>query len=272
MIEHIERQYQAMRSPELVMPEQAQLVLLFGLGILAAVLAVMAIRMSLRNKDWTPLVFFVAGTLSCFTTEALSDMLTHFTHAQIGAIVAQTSYAHVIPLHVVFIYSLYFGAWYLFAYPRMRAGTIDAPFMWKGFAFSVVVAYFFEAIPIALGFWAYFEPQPLWWWKGTLPPSFAFMNAFSILFGMVMMDKLRSVQSPMKYLVMLIAGPCGPIMGHIGAGQPYYLTMNSGLSQGLIDLGGLATIGTCMLGVWLLTHLGGYAPNPAPKSAAVGRH
>ena len=256
MIDNIELQYQKMRVPELVMPEQAQTVILYGLGGIAVILAIVAIRMGLRNKDWTPLVLLIAGTLTSLTTEALSDLLTHFTHAQIGAITIQTSYARVIPWHVFFIYSLYFGAWYMFAYPRMVAGTMRGAFLWKAFAFSTVVAYFFEAIPIALGLWAYFEPQPLWFWKGTLPINFAFMNAFSIIFGIVMMDKLRTVPSPWKLPVMLIAGPCGPIMGHIGAGQPYYLTMNSGLSQGIIDLGGLATMGTCTLGVWLLIHLG----------------
>ena len=86
MIDKLEAQYQKMHVPEMVMPEQAQLVILYGLGAFAAVLAIIAIRMSLRNKDWTPLVFLVAGTLTSLTTEALSDLLTHFTHAQIGAI------------------------------------------------------------------------------------------------------------------------------------------------------------------------------------------
>ena len=224
--------------------------------------------MSLRHKDWTPLVFLIVGSCTSITTEALSDFLTHFTHAQIGAIVLHTSYARVIPWHVFFIYSLYFGAWYMFAYPRMVAGILRGPFLWKAFAFSTIAAYLFEAIPIAQGLWAYFEPQPLWFWKGTLPPNFAFMNAFSIIFGMVMMDKLRSVPSPWKYLVMLIAGPVGPIMGHIGAGQPYYWTMNSGMSQFIIDLGGVATMGTCTLGVWLLIHLG-YSPASDKTASAV---
>ena len=256
MIQALELQYQAMHVPEMAMPLQAQAVLLWGLGGFAAVLAVIAIRIGLRDRDWTPLVLLIAGTFASLTTEALSDLLTHFTHAQVGAITIQTSYARVIPWHVFFISSLYFGAWYMFAYSRMLSGTFGGSFLWKAYLFSVVGAYFFEAIPIAQGLWAYFEPQPLWFWRGTLPPNFACMNAFSIVFGMVAMDKLRSVPKPWTLPVMLIAGPCAPIMGHIGAGQPYYLTMNSGLSQFWIDMGGVATIITCTLGVWVLNQIG----------------
>ena len=255
MIDAIDIQARAMLVPELTMPEPAQTIITVVLGVVALVILIIAIRMSIRYKNMTPLIFFIAGTGASVTTEALSDYLTHFTHAQIGAIPFYTAYTRVVPLNVLFIYSLYFGAWYMFAYSRMLGGRMGGNFLWKAFFFSTAMAYLFEVFPIALGMWQYFEPQPLWLWKGTLPPHFAFLNSFSIIFGVVVMDKLRTVPSPWQAPVMLIVGPIAPIMGHIGVGNPYYWTMNSGMPQWVIDLGGLASIGTCCLGVWLLIHL-----------------
>ena len=266
MIEKIAQEIKALEAPELLMPEPMQTYVTWGLGLLALLFLIIAIRMSLRHKDWTPLVFFIAGTLASVTTEALSDYLTHFTHAQIGAIPFYTAYTRVVPLNVLFIYSLYFGAWYLFAYSRMLSGTLGKNnFLWKAYFFSTTIAYIFEVIPIHFGMWQYFDPQPIWFWHGTLPPHFAFLNSFSIIFGVVMMDKLRAVPRPWRPLVMLIAGPIGPIMGHIGVGQPYYWTMNAGLSQLWIDIGGVASMGTCLLGVWLLLLLG-YPPTERTTS------
>lgn len=255
MIEKLDLQYQALHAPEMVMPQMPQMVANWVLGVIAAVLLLVAIKQSVSRRDWTPLVFFIAGTCAAYTTEALSDLLTHFTHAQVGADPGYTAYARSVPLLVIFIYSLYFGAWYMYAYPRMLAGTMTPRFLWGAYFLSTLGAYLFEVIPIHYGMWAYFEPQPLWFWKGTLPPHFAFLNSFSIIYGVVFMDKLRTVPQPWRYPVMLIAGPIAPIMGHIAVGQPYYWTMNAGLSQTWIHLGGLGAIGTCLLGVWLLIYL-----------------
>lgn len=259
MINLIETESRLLLVPLLPMPEPAETIFT-GLMIAAAlVLAVIAVRMSLKNSDWTPLVFLIAGTMASITTEALADYLSHFSHAQLGAIPFQVSYSRFIPLHVFFIYSVYFGAWYLFAYPRMVAKTIDSSFLWKGYFLTAGMAYFFEAIPIQLGMWKYFDPQPFYFWKGTMPLHYAFLNAFSVIFSVIAMDKLRLIPGKTrKWLVMLILGPIAPVMGHIAAGQPYYLTMNSAMPYWMIHLGGLATIALCLLGIWVIIYLAGY--------------
>jgi hypothetical protein len=267
MSEVTELQAKMLVVPDLVMPEPAQTITLYGFGALSIVLAMVAIRMSIRYKDWTPLAFLIAGSCVAFTTEALSDFLCHFTHAQIGAVVLYTAYSRVVPLHVFFIFSLYFGAWYMYAYPRMLAGRMGGRFLWKAYFVSIVLAYLFEVIPTHLGMWRYFEPQPIWFWKGTLPLPFAFLNSFCIIYAVVLLDKLRSIPGNWKFSVMLIVGPIGPIMAHVAAGTPYYWTLNAGLPQWGIDLGGIAAMCTSTLGIWLLIQLG--YPVPQKRSFSV---
>lgn len=254
MIEKMQIEYLAFNVPEMVMPATPQTVANWLFSGIALVLLALAVEQSLRRKDPTPLVFLVAGAGAAFTLEGLADLLSHFTHAHVGADIGYVAYGRVVPLLVVLAYPGYFGAAYMALYPRMLAGTMTRSFIWKAYFATTVFCYLFEVIPMRLGMWAYLEPQPLYIWKGTLPPHYAFLNAFAIFYSAVFLDKLRTVPQPWRYPVMLIAGPIAPIMAHIAAGQPYYWTMNASLSQTWIHLGGLGSIGTCLLGVWLLIH------------------
>jgi hypothetical protein len=251
-----DREMRLLAAPELVMPEHVQSILLYGFGVVTAILVLVAIGMSLRYKDGMPLTFLIAGACTSIPLDGLSDFLSHFTHAQIGTVSIYTAYCRVVPLFVFFIYAVYFGALYMYVYPRMRAGTLGPTFLWRLYGATVIFAYLFEVIPIHLGLWVYSDPQPIYVWKGTLPPHFAFLNAFSMIFGVVAMDKLRPILRGWRQLLLLIVGPIAPVMGHLGAGVPYYWSMNAGLPQWAVDIGGIATIGTCCLGVWLLLRLG----------------
>jgi hypothetical protein len=252
MNENIELQYQRMHVPELVMPQTAETFATWFFGLIVAGLLAWALSTGFRRRDWTPLILLIVGTLTCFPTEAFLGFLSNFTHAQIGAHVGYVAYARVVPVFMIFVYSLYFGAWYMFAYPRMLAGTMGGSFLWKAFFASVVMAYFFEMIPIHYGMWKYFDPQPLYFFKGAMPITYAFLNSFCVIFGVILIDKLRSLPHPWRFPTMLFVGPVGPVMGHIGAGQGYFWTLNSTVSNYMVDIGGIVSIFACLVGVSLL--------------------
>jgi hypothetical protein len=261
----VDQQMQMMMAPELVAPEPAQTILIYGMGVISAILIIFTIRLCLRYKSTVPMMLFVGGTLAAYSIEALSDMLSHFTHNNDPSVTPlYIAYARVIPIHVLFIYTVYFGALYAFLYPKMRDRALTGSFLWKMFLGATVFAYTFEVIPIQLGFWKYFDPQPLYFWKGTLPPHFAMLNAFCMTFGVVAVDKvLPLLEDGIKKWGLVAVAPIAPLMGHIGAGTPYYWTMNAGVSEWWIHVGGIGSIGACCFGVWLLVQLGYTRRQPA---------
>lgn len=263
----VDQQTLMMRAPELVAPEPAQTILIYGLGVVSVILTIITIRMCFKYKNAVPLMLFIGGTLAAFTIEALSDMLSHFTHNNdAGVLPLYIAYARVIPIHVLFIYTVYFGALYIYQYSYTRTRPLTGSFLWKSYFLATAFAYSFEVIPIHLGFWLYSDPQPIYFWKGTLPLHFAFLNAFCMTFGMVAVDKfLPILEQGWKQLILLLVAPIAPLMGHIGAGTPYYWTMNASMPDWVIHLGGIGSIGTCTLGVWLLIQLG-YSGTPLKKA------
>ncbi len=237
-----------------VMPAAAQEIVLWIAIVALGAFLLLGLQQSIKHRSALPLLFFVAG----FVTILLEPMCTNFGHAihpEIGQISLFKTFDRAIPWHIATIYSFYFGGVYLFMFRRIRENGFTRDFVWKSYLSICALAYAIEIVPVHIGLWVYYPPQALWVWSGGMPLFWTFVNAACIFMGLTLIKVFYPLMQGWKQLLVIPLSAMGAIMGHFGAGFPYYHAANSAASPMLVELSGLASVGLAFLIVFLCTRL-----------------
>lgn len=228
------------------MPALPQTVALYVGGFAVAALLVIACGQWRRYGSIVPVLLLI-GAFCTVALEPIVGVLGHGFHPVIGQVPLFTTLGRTIPLHIGLVYTFYYGSMYVFLYPTLRAGVVSRAFTWKLFWATAVGAFVFEVIPLQAGLWVYYEPQALWLWRGGMPVFWVVANAVSLIVPLTLIKAFLPVCMGWRQWLVVPLSPMGAIMGHVGSGFPFYIAANSGGSQWLVELGGVASFALALL-------------------------
>lgn len=237
-----------------VMPAAAQEIVLWIAAIALGAFVLIALAMCVKHRSALPLLFLVAG----FCAILLEPMVTHVGHAihpEIGQIQLFKTLDRAIPWHIATIYAFYFGGVFMFMFSRIREGRFTREFVWKSYFFTCALAYLIEIVPLQIGLWIYYEPQALWVWKGGMPLFWTFVNAGCIYMALTMIKLFYPVLRGWKEVFVVPVAGMGVIMGHFGAGYPYYNAANSAAPQWVVEAAGFGSVAMALTIVWFCSRL-----------------
>lgn len=239
-------------GPEAVMPEPLQTIMLSMMVILSIGVLIAGIRMALQDKSAIPVLLVLAAGASA-PLEPIIAFLGHLVHPPIGSKALFESVDRVIPWHMGLGYVAVFGTVFLTLYAKAKNGGAPAKFVWLTFGASVVTYILFEIYPVQAGLWVYYDHQPLWLWKGMAPLTWSFMNSAAEVMGIALIYFMLPQLTGWRQILILVLGPMGAVMGHLGSGWPIYNIMNSTAAENvwLLQLSGLLTVGLTFMIVWI---------------------
>tara|TARA_B110000503_G_scaffold51564_1_gene83204 strand:- start:21 stop:824 length:804 start_codon:yes stop_codon:yes gene_type:complete len=240
--------------PDASMPEPLQTIMFWLTAGLA--LAVLAYSFVLARKHHSaiPVLLVIAGA-AAIPLEPIVGFLGHVIHPADGSIKMFSAVNRTIPWHMGFAYTGAFGAVYLALYMKMVNGPVNPRYVWVTFAISVCAYILAEIYPVHAGLWVYYDNQPLWLWKGMAPLTWAFMNSACEIMGIALVYLLLPALTGWKQILVVVLGPMGALMGHLGCGWPMYSVINSSASQSplLLELSGLLTVALAFMVIWICT-------------------
>lgn len=259
MIERLSMTYTSdiIQAPyDAVMPLGLQTGYSWALGVAVLILAVMAVRQSLRHGSLLPLLFLVAGAIT-IPLEPLVAYYGHAIHPIIGQFVAFKSADRAIPWHVVAFYIMLFGGFFITMYDRLLTGNFSTSLIWKTYFTIIVLDYAFEIHPLLNHFWIYYEPQALRIWEPGEPLFWAIMNAECCFVALTLIKICMPIMRGWKQLLVLALSPMGAIAGYFGAGFPYFIIANSSAAnnQMIVEISGILSAGLAMLTVYICSRL-----------------
>jgi hypothetical protein len=238
--------------PDLAVPATLQnwflgITIVLAAGVLAASAGV-----AMRRRSVAP-VLMVLGGLAAIVMEPVVTYLGHAVHPEQGQIMMFKAVDRAIPWHIGLGYMGGFGLFYLALYGKYLDRTLTAATVWKTTLVTAACYFIGEAIPVSYGLWAYYDYQPLWLWKGTAPITWNVLNATCMLTSAtLMLATLRHLKGIAQLLLVPLAA-AGAYMGHLGAGFPMYIAINSTLPTWAMELSGVASVALALLIVWLCT-------------------
>jgi hypothetical protein len=234
--------------PITLMDPTLQTVTLWASFITLGICLIFAARMGAKYKTLVPVLFFVAGFCN-IVLEPFVDRLGHCIFAIQGQLTLFETNGHPIPLFAAVIYSFYFGAIWLILYPRYLKKSLTSSFIWKLYLANCLFAFVLEILPVKYGLWVYYGHQPLWLGPPTLSLFWTMLNPVCILTGFTFITRLHYMLRGWKQILLIPLSMSGAIMGHIGAGFPYYSVANSSLNTSplIIQLSGILSIGMGLL-------------------------
>ena len=237
-------------APVLSMPEPLQTIV-FWVSMFGAV-AILAYSALVARRFGTMVpVLLVIGAFCSVPLESLVGYLGHVTHPQVGSIAMYTAVDRTIPWHMAFGYTIAFGIVYLIIYQRAAAGTLNRPLIFK-IAILTALSYFVvETVGVSTKLWVYFEPQAIWIWRMTEPPIWGILNATSEVLGASLVIFMLPHLKGIRQVLIIALCPIATVMGHFGAGFPWYNVINSSASQQMMDLSALLSAGLSVLVWWV---------------------
>lgn len=241
-------------APVWVMPEPAQTIFLVFAASLALAVLIYGLVLARQYNSIMPVLLPLAG-FCAIPLETIVTYLGHATHATVGNIALFRAVDRTIPWYIAFGYMAGFGLLYLLLYKQTMDRTLTRKFIWSAGFVAAGCYYLAEIAGVSTGLWGYFEPQPIWIWKMTAPPTWSFLNATCELFGgcliMFLLPELRGI----KQALVLVLAPMGAFMGHLGAGFPFYNAINADVSPLVMNLSALFSIGLCLVAWWIASIL-----------------
>jgi hypothetical protein len=245
------------------MPEPWQHYTIIIAGVIATIFVAVALWRALRHSD-PILLFALIGGLLAMVLEPICNVLGLAYHPEIGQVAAFEALGRKMPLHILLIYPWYFGTyiWLLFRYLDRGMGRSG---FWKVFGASAALAFFIEIVPVHVGLWTYYGPQPfqisgmpLWWY--VVNPT-GVIGAASISYLAV--GKLSGWQ---RWPIIVLV-PIGAVAVHTGAAAPLYLGLNSSATAGQNIIPGLLTIAFAICELLVMQRL--LFPNAQPQRSAM---
>ena len=237
--------------PVTVIPEPLQTILLWGAGVGALIVTLIAIRMGMKRRTAVPLLMVLGGFTSIIM-EPVVTFLGHAVHPAQGQIMLFETANRAIPWHIALGYMAGFGIFYLTLYPAFVEGRLRARQIWKTCLITAACYFIGEAYPVSHGLWIYYDYQPMQIWHGTAPLTWNFLNACCMMVSAtVIFVALPYLKNPLSQLSILLLAPVGAYMGHMGAGFPMYNAMNSTLPTWAIEISGALSIALALVVIWL---------------------
>lgn len=239
-------------GPEAVMPEPLQTIMLWIMALASLGVLIAGIRMARSMNSAVPLLLVAAAGASV-PLETIIGFLGHLVHPPIGSMAMFKSVDRVIPWHMALGYVAAFGTVFLTLYYKAHHGGLSPKFVWGTFAASVIFYILLEIYPVHAGLWVYYDHQPLWLWHGMAPLPWSFMNSAAEIMGIALIYLMLPMLTGWRQILILLLGPTGSVMGHLGSGWPIYNIMNSTAAENfwILQLSGLLTVGLTFLVVWI---------------------
>ncbi|MDB5972344.1 MAG: hypothetical protein JWQ90_4794 [Hydrocarboniphaga sp.] len=240
--------------PDAAIPEGLQTIFLYLTIAATAGVLVWALLMARNHRSAVPVLMVAAG-FAAVPLETIVTFLGHAIHPAPGQIMMFNAVDRAIPWHIALGYAAGFGMFYLSCYPKMIADSFTNAFIWKACAITAVCYSIGEAYPVSHGLWVYYDYQPLRWWSGTAPLTWNVLNTICMLMGATLMHVTLPYLKGLKQLLIVVLGPVGALMGHMGAGFPMYNAMNTDWPHWVIELSGVASVLIAILLIWICTIL-----------------
>ena len=233
---------------EAIMPALAQSVALYLSLTILAVVSVMAVRMSARQKTLLPVLLLISGSCT-IVLEPIIAHLGHAFHPEIGSIALFKTNNVTVPVYLAILHPCYFGSFYIVLFSRIVNDNFTGSYLWKAYFITCVLNYLIEILPVSSGLWVYYDPQALWLWKGGMPLWWTFVNAGCLFVPVALIHFLYPILKGWKQLLVIVLSPLGIGMGWFGAAFPANSVYNSSASQKpfLVELSGLASVGLAIL-------------------------
>jgi len=239
-----------------VMPYTPQLwVTIIFVGLSAAFL-LYGIYLSIKWKNWLPVLFWFGGLTAC-VVEPIADANLHALHAPIGQWNAFTSQGHPIPWHIFLAYPFYYGGTLIAIWPVIARRTMTRSFAWKLFIIGAVWCTLLEQLPLAYGVWIYYGMQPFR--IGHMSIAMIVPNMASIVMAVLIMYKLApSINTGWKRLIAVPAVGMASLGAHTASGALMYLVMGMDLEkigQTNLNILGFISIVLGFVCVWMTMEL-----------------
>lgn len=239
-------------GPEAIMPEPMQTIMFWIMVVASLGVLAVSIRMAKNTKSVIPILLILAAGASA-PLENIIAFLGHLVHPPLDSMAIYKSVDRVLPWHMGLGYVAVFGTVFLVIYAKARNGGVPPRFVWATFAISVTTYIIFEILPVQTGLWVYYDHQPLWLWRGMAPLPWSFMNSAAEVMGIALICLMLPVLTGWRQIFILVLGPMGAVMGHLGSGWPIYNIMNSSAAENfwVLQLSGVLTIGLTLMIVWI---------------------
>lgn len=231
----------------MAMPETAQAVMLVITVVCAVVALGVAVHQCRRRRSLVPAYIMMGAALAVFY-EPIGDGLGMAYYPERGQVTWIDTFGRQIPAFIGLLFFSYFPPFITWFIGRVDKG-MTARTWWTVWSATVVSTFLFEPVPLAFDLWTYYGPQPLSLFG--FPLYWAFLNAtFLYVLAMGVHGIVRVVPSRHHWLIV----PAMPMLlmaGHGAPALPVATTLASTDSQILNELGGLATMGLCVLVAWV---------------------
>jgi hypothetical protein len=233
-----------------------------------AVIVAIAVRRSLRERSWFPVILVLAVAVGSFI-EPLYDIAYHLLWYVPGQWTLFTSFDIPQPVWVMPAYVFVFAAPALYLYPRFERGVGRREvFRWAGL--TALTTAMFETAAINLGLYTYYGPHafrflgyPLW----ISVMEAAQITGFAVLAAVCH----RRMQNRSSVLGLFVLYPAHFAYALLGAGFPALMAINKPHpSTGLVWATTVVSIGFAAAALLLVTELLESRQPDTSTSAAVG--
>ena len=239
--------------PPASMPEPLQTIFFWLTAVLALLVLGYSIWLAKKHESAVP-VLLVLAAAAAIPLEPIVGFLGHVIHPADGSIKMFAAVDRVIPWHMGFAYTAAFGAIYLALYLKISSGKgVPSNYVWVTYAISVAAYIVIEIYPVSAGLWVYYDNQPLWLWRGMAPLPWSFLNSASEIMGITLVYMLLPYLRGWRQGLIILLGPMGALMAHLGSGWPMYSIMNSSAAQSfwLLQGSGLLSIALAIVTTWI---------------------
>lgn len=179
--------------------------------------------------------------------EPVGDAFGMAYYPEQGQVTWIDTFGREIPAFIALLFLVYFPPFIMWFIAQAAKGMTSAMW-WKVWIGTVISAFVFEPIPLAFDLWTYYGPQPIS--PFGFPLYWAFLNAtFVYVLAMGVHGIVRFFPAHHHWLIVP-AMPMLLLAGHGAPALPVATTLASTDSQWINELGGLATMGLCILVAW----------------------
>jgi hypothetical protein len=235
---------------EMVMPYTAQLIFTIAVMVPWIILTAMALRILIKEKQPTPLLFMIGG-MFCIVFEPIVDVMGMVFFPIEGQWIGIHTFAgRPVPIFMWPVYSWFVGGQAFLFWQAMHRGTITEGGVWKHWLIGWGVNIILESPPIWFGVYTYFGPHPFNFWG--LPLWWPAVNATMPLIAAFIVHKSWPHLGGWKILLVMpiILMADGLVNGALA--WPVWSALHSGYGLAVAYPAGFVTMFLSCVAVWLL--------------------
>jgi hypothetical protein len=234
------------------------------MGLIAAAGLIYALFDWQRTDKPTVLMLFLGGGF-CMLVEPIVDVVGGCWHPRIGQWTVFAFFGRPMPVWLCLVYFVYFGigiglSWKLFAHGASRKA------IWWLFVAAALGDFALEATLLRYNTYYYYGHQPLvvlkfpFWW--------AAVNALITVAAAATIYQLEPLLRGLRVAIVIPIAMAVSAFANFAAGWPSWVVINSDLSAGVTQLGGVATFA---LAAWFVYAITLTSAKDAPYRMTIGR-